>query len=80
MSFLICALNFYLFLIFVIKQIKVISRNFGQKLAYLNNFGKPWNFIDGNDAIAFIDNHDNQRLNNIKMNKCITLILHYINI
>ena len=32
-----------------------------QRLAYLKNFGEGWGFLNGRDAVAFIDNHDNQR-------------------
>lgn len=39
----------------------VIRKNFGQKLAYLKNFGEGWSFVSGWDAVVFVDNHDNQR-------------------
>lgn len=39
----------------------IVDRRFGQKLSYLRNFGSDWNFLNGNDAVAFVDNHDNQR-------------------
>jgi alpha-amylase len=39
----------------------VIDRRFGQKLCYLRNFGWKWGFLNDSDAVAFIDNHDNQR-------------------
>lgn len=31
------------------------------KLTYLSNWGTGWGLINGLDALAFIDNHDNQR-------------------
>ena len=39
----------------------VIRKNNNQRLAYLRNFGTGWGFIDGLSAVAFVDNHDNQR-------------------
>ena len=33
----------------------------GQKLKYLKNFGEEWGFINSNNAMVFVDNHDNQR-------------------
>lgn len=30
-------------------------------MAYLKNFGTGWGFIADSDALAFVDNHDNQR-------------------
>ncbi|ELT87753.1 hypothetical protein CAPTEDRAFT_162476 [Capitella teleta] len=33
----------------------------GQQLSYLEDFGEGWGFMDGLDAVVFIDNHDNQR-------------------
>ncbi|GLG97161.1 Alpha-amylase A [Gryllus bimaculatus] len=30
-------------------------------LKWLTNFGPQWGLMDGDDALAFIDNHDNQR-------------------
>jgi alpha-amylase len=30
-------------------------------MCYLKNFGTGWNFISDNEALAFVDNHDNQR-------------------
>ncbi|XP_015840636.2 alpha-amylase [Tribolium castaneum] len=33
----------------------------GNQLANLANWGPEWNLLDGLDAVAFIDNHDNQR-------------------
>ncbi|RZC41135.1 Alpha-amylase domain containing protein, partial [Asbolus verrucosus] len=33
----------------------------GDKLTYLVNWGPEWGLLDGLDAVAFIDNHDNQR-------------------
>lgn len=30
-------------------------------MSYLKNFGLGWGFIPDGDAMAFIDNHDNQR-------------------
>jgi alpha-amylase len=31
------------------------------KLAYLKNWGEGWGFMAGGSALAFVDNHDNQR-------------------
>jgi alpha-amylase len=31
------------------------------KLAWLDRFGEPWGYLPSHAAIAFIDNHDNQR-------------------
>ncbi|CAF1483031.1 unnamed protein product [Rotaria sordida] len=39
----------------------VISKNDGQKLKYLRNFGSDWGFLPDGDAQIMIDNHDNQR-------------------
>lgn len=39
----------------------VIRKNNNQKLKYLRNFGEGWAFQTGNNALAFVDNHDNQR-------------------
>lgn len=33
----------------------------GQKMSHLRNFGQDWGFLNSNDALAFVDNHDNQR-------------------
>ena len=30
-------------------------------MAYLKNFGTGWGFLPDYDALAFVDNHDNQR-------------------
>ncbi|KAH9377689.1 hypothetical protein HPB48_013960 [Haemaphysalis longicornis] len=30
-------------------------------VAYLRAFGEAWNFLPSNEALVFIDNHDNQR-------------------
>ncbi|CAL1294458.1 unnamed protein product [Larinioides sclopetarius] len=38
----------------------VIRKNDNQKLKYLRNFGEGWAFMSGNNALAFVDNHDNQ--------------------
>lgn len=40
-----------------------LSRAFQKNypLKNLHNFGEAWGLINGNDAIGFIDNHDNQR-------------------
>ena len=40
----------------------VFRGNNGRKLADLEDFGEgEWDFMDSQNAIAFIDNHDNQR-------------------
>lgn len=39
----------------------VIRKNGGEKMQYLKNFGQSWGFTEGNNALVFIDNHDNQR-------------------
>ena len=31
------------------------------KLAFMSNFGEAWGFLPDNDALVFVDNHDNQR-------------------
>jgi alpha-amylase len=31
------------------------------RLASLSNFGEAWGFLPGNQAVVFVDNHDNQR-------------------
>ena len=31
------------------------------KLAYMENFGEAWGFLPDDDALVFVDNHDNQR-------------------
>jgi alpha-amylase len=33
----------------------------GQQLSYLRNFGEGWAMLKSGDALAFVDNHDNQR-------------------
>nr|AAO14612.1 alpha-amylase [Blaps mucronata] len=33
----------------------------GNQLKNLQNWGPEWNLLDGLDAVAFVDNHDNQR-------------------
>eukprot|EP00002_Diphylleia_rotans_P009574 TRINITY_DN19961_c0_g1_i1.p1 TRINITY_DN19961_c0_g1~~TRINITY_DN19961_c0_g1_i1.p1 ORF type:complete len:528 (-),score=104.17 TRINITY_DN19961_c0_g1_i1:244-1827(-) len=33
----------------------------GQRIAYLREFGEKWGFLPSQDAMAFTDNHDNQR-------------------
>ncbi|KAL0838999.1 hypothetical protein ABMA28_016996 [Loxostege sticticalis] len=40
-----------------------LSRAFnrGNQLRWLENFGTPWGLMASGDALAFIDNHDNQR-------------------
>lgn len=32
-----------------------------EKLAYLNNFGEGWGYLNGTVAVPFVDNHDTQR-------------------
>lgn len=39
----------------------VIRKNHNQKLKYLRNFGEGWSFLNGMNALSFVDNHDNQR-------------------
>ena len=39
----------------------VVRKNYGQRLAYLSNYGQAWDQLNGMDALVFIDNHDNQR-------------------
>jgi alpha-amylase len=39
----------------------VVAKRNNQRLAYLKNFGTGWGFIPGDDSLAFVDNHDNQR-------------------
>jgi len=39
----------------------VVRKNFGQRMAYLRNFGQDWGQLSGLSAFVFIDNHDNQR-------------------
>ena len=39
----------------------VFRNNDGQTLATLKNFGEGWGFMGGLSAVAFVDNHDNQR-------------------
>ena len=39
----------------------VIRKNFGQRLAYLRNFGEGWGMLPAGVAHVFVDNHDNQR-------------------
>ena len=36
-------------------------KQWGQKISYLRNFGASWGFVNGLDAVVFIDNHDSQR-------------------
>ncbi|CAL1294452.1 unnamed protein product, partial [Larinioides sclopetarius] len=38
-----------------------IRKNKNKKLKQLRNFGEGWDFMSGNNALAFVDNHDNQR-------------------
>ncbi|XP_022123852.1 alpha-amylase 1 isoform X1 [Pieris rapae] len=40
-----------------------LSRAFsrGNQLSWLSNWGESWGLLSSNDALAFIDNHDNQR-------------------
>lgn len=33
----------------------------GNQLRYLSNFGTAWGFLPSNQALTFVDNHDNQR-------------------
>jgi alpha-amylase len=40
---------------------QVVNKENGQKMSYLKNFGTGWGMIPDNDALVFIDNHDNQR-------------------
>ena len=40
---------------------EVVLKHNGQKMSYLKNFGTGWGFISGEDSLAFVDNHDNQR-------------------
>ncbi|RZC42958.1 Alpha-amylase domain containing protein, partial [Asbolus verrucosus] len=48
------------------KYSKTLSRVFrgDEKLKWLINWGPDWGLIDGLDAVAFVDNHDNQRDSN----------------
>lgn len=39
----------------------VLKKSHGEKLMYLRLFGEAWGFLPSNDALVFIDNHDNQR-------------------
>ncbi|KAH9384812.1 hypothetical protein HPB48_026828 [Haemaphysalis longicornis] len=39
----------------------VVRKSGGELLAYLRQFGEAWGFLPSNDALVFIDNHDNQR-------------------
>ncbi|XP_077511151.1 pancreatic alpha-amylase-like [Amblyomma americanum] len=39
----------------------VLRKRPGMLLKHLTNFGESWGFLPGGDAVAFIDNHDNQR-------------------
>lgn len=39
----------------------VLRKRPKQLLKYLRNFGEDWGFLPGGDAVAFVDNHDNQR-------------------
>ena len=43
------------------KLSEVVMKKWGQKMAYLKNFGTGWGFIPSDDSIVFVDNHDNQR-------------------
>ncbi|XP_070389698.1 alpha-amylase 2B-like isoform X2 [Dermacentor albipictus] len=36
-------------------------RDVQQLLRYLRNFGEDWGFLPSEDALTFVDNHDNQR-------------------
>lgn len=38
-----------------------VGKRNGQKLSYFKNFGQAWGMLPDNDAVSFIDNHDNQR-------------------
>jgi hypothetical protein len=40
---------------------ETVLKQKGQKLSFLKNFGTSWGFIPGEDSLAFVDNHDNQR-------------------
>jgi len=42
------------------KALGEIFRKFNE-LQYVSNFGEGWGFAPGNNALVFIDNHDNQR-------------------
>lgn len=39
----------------------VIRKNYNQRLRYLKNFGQEWGMVSGDNAVTFVDNHDNQR-------------------
>ncbi|XP_064478436.1 alpha-amylase-like [Ornithodoros turicata] len=43
------------------KLTEVLLRKNGQMLKYLDSFGESWGMLPSGDAVAFIDNHDNQR-------------------
>lgn len=40
---------------------QVTRKLFNQRLEYLKNFGEGWGFVNGEDAVVFVDNHDSQR-------------------
>ncbi|XP_035658299.1 pancreatic alpha-amylase-like [Branchiostoma floridae] len=39
----------------------VFRKQNGQKLSHLGNFGEGWGMLSDNNAMVFVDNHDNQR-------------------
>ncbi|KAJ8274425.1 hypothetical protein COCON_G00090500 [Conger conger] len=39
----------------------VIRKMYGEKMAYLRNWGEGWGFMSSDKALVFVDNHDNQR-------------------
>ncbi|KAL7850840.1 hypothetical protein AOLI_G00211960 [Acnodon oligacanthus] len=39
----------------------VIRKWNGEKLSYLSNWGEGWGFMPSGKALAFVDNHNNQR-------------------
>nr|XP_004659123.2 pancreatic alpha-amylase isoform X2 [Jaculus jaculus] len=43
------------------KLCTVIRKWNGEKLAYLKNWGEGWGLMPSDRALAFVDNHDNQR-------------------
>ena len=39
----------------------VVRKNNNQKMAHLKTFGQGWGMLHDNNALVFVDNHDNQR-------------------
>eukprot|EP00058_Branchiostoma_floridae_P009092 XP_002594580.1 hypothetical protein BRAFLDRAFT_77551 [Branchiostoma floridae] len=39
----------------------IFRKQYGQKLVYLDSFGEGWGMLSDNNALVFVDNHDNQR-------------------